>query len=43
MTTVASKDADYIAINRRVTGDVNEDGVVTTTDLDTVIGALAGK
>ena len=41
MTTVASKDADYIAINRRLSGDANDDGVVNSTDLNAVKNALA--
>ena len=41
MTTVASKDVDYIAINRRLSGDANDDGVVNSTDLNAVKNALA--
>lgn len=43
MTTLATEGAEYIAVERRLTGDANDDGTVNTTDLNAVLGALAKK
>lgn len=43
MATLATEGAEYIAVERRLTGDANDDGTVNTTDLNAVLGALAKK
>lgn len=43
MTTIASAEKEFVAVDRRVTGDANDDGVVNTSDLDAVKSGLASK
>lgn len=40
MATINSAEKDFVAVERRVAGDANDDGVVNTSDLDAVLGAL---
>ena len=42
LTTPTSAEKDYIAIERRLAGDANDNGVVDTADLTAVKAALAG-
>lgn len=43
MATITSADKEFIAVERRVTGDANDDGVVNTSDLTAVKSGLAAK
>ena len=40
MATITSADQDFIAVERRVAGDANDDGVVNTADLTAVKAGL---
>lgn len=41
ITTINSAEKDFVAIEKRLTGDANDDGVVNTADLDDVKSGLA--
>lgn len=41
ITTINSAEKEYVAIEKRLTGDANDDGVVNTADLDDVKSGLA--
>ena len=43
MATINSAEKDFVAVERRVTGDANDDGVVNTSDLTAVKSGLAAK
>lgn len=42
MNTLVTEGKEFVAIERRLAGDANDNGVVDTADLDAVLGALAG-
>lgn len=42
MNTIVTEGKKFVAIEKRLAGDANDDGVVNTSDLDAVKGALAG-
>lgn len=42
MNTIVTEGKEFVAIEKRLAGDANDDGVVNTSDLDAVKGALAG-
>lgn len=42
MNTIVTEGKEFVAIERRLSGDANDDGVVNTSDLTAVKSALAG-
>ena len=43
MNTIVTEGKEFVAIEKRLAGDANDDGVVNSADLDAVSGALATK